>query len=214
MEHTKNFDLLDKQKDPDSALLVTLLGVRETLKHHLNLKGLAMVMRDDNHAALRKQPETENFPYGWFFVNNFNVLTDRQPNKTVGRHALGLSYEQFVNSAVDKAFMFPTELMIEFHYVTNDPIAVFRIMEKTTILSAIDKFSFESRVDTFEWMTSMNLQDNSTPIPRAVLEDPQMPAAFDITFNFRVVSKIGIIKKVAKINNRGEVTQQVGIKQE
>lgn len=212
MEKTRSFDLLDKQQDKSSALLVTLLGIKQTLAHHLGLSTVAFTMREDNHAVLRRQPETERFPYGWFFVNNFTLTSDRQALKTLSRHAMGLTVDEATNTLVQKAYMFPAELTLEFHFVSNDILDVIKVIEKVAIISGIDKFSFESSVDGFQWMTSLNLQDNSTSIPRSIVEDPALPNAFDISFAFKAVTKVGVTKDVPKINNEGAVTQTVNTK--
>jgi hypothetical protein len=202
----RNFDLLGTDKNPQTPFWMSMIGFRQTISKHLGLKALPFISSDNKKAVLSREQQS-TFPYGYFILTSFEIKKDSLNVKSISRHASSVTLEDITNSMIQKAYMFPATLEIELHFVHNDIRECLSLIEKVSILGAIDKFSF--KVDMpgcTSFMASVNLQQGPIAFPQVELENPEDAAAFDIVLNFSIDTKVGIVKSVPKINNQGTVT--------
>lgn len=212
MEKTRDFDLLGKVRDKGTAIFKTLEGVELSLSKQLGLSSCPLIMSDNVFAELRKDPETERFPYGYFKITSFSIVRDQQAVKTLGRTSTGMSFDEFTNSTIAKDFTFPLHMQIEFNISTNDFGDALWLLQKVAIIDALDKFTFKMSLPPFQdWMVSLNLNSPENAVPESVLEDPTAPGTYKLNFNMLIKTHCGVSKQVAKINNSGKVTTNVNV---
>jgi len=215
LDTTHKFDMLGKVQDKSSALYLTIEGFKRTMMKHLGLSNMYLVMHDAPEITRRNGQDVENFPYSWFKLNSFQIIPDQSNLKAIGRHSSSMSIDEFTNAYLAKNYMFPVNLSIEFHYLTNDIQDMFVLIPKIGIISALGKFSFMCSTENCEpWQVFVYLDSPDISFPTAALEATDKPAAYDITFTFKIQTKAGVSKMVPKINNAGTVTSSVQTKTE
>lgn len=207
----RNFDLLGGVKTANSPLWLSFHGFRKTLSHHLGLKTLPFIMHDDTKATLRKEYGSQ-YPYGFYRMNSFQIIRDQAPGKTVRRHGSAWGYEGATNAQIHKAYMFPAEIMMELHYINDDPAKVIHFVEKVSILGATGSFSFKVKLPGVnEFSCRISVEDGPIEIPQVELENESDAGAFEIVVPFKMTTKVGVIKGVPKINNQGAVEQSISV---
>lgn len=207
----QGYDLLSSVKNAQTPLFLSLLGFRKSISRHLGLKTLPFIMHDNPKAVVRRDQDAE-FPYGYFRMRSFEIKRDGQANKTLRRHASTITLEEVTNAAIRKGYLFPCEIMLELHFMHNDPQEVLLLIEKCSILGAVDGFSFKVDMPgTTDWTVGVLLDEGPVDIPEVELENESDAAAFDIQLQFRMTTRVGIVKDVPKINNEGRVTRGIGV---
>lgn len=203
----QGFDLLGSVQNAQTPLFLTLLGFRKTVSRHLGLKTLPFILHDNPKSILRREQQQE-YPYGFFRLNSFEIVRDGQANKTLRRHGSTMTLDDATNAAISKGFLFPCHLVVELHFIHNDPQEVLHLIEKTAILGAVDGLSFKVGMPgSSDWVVGVQLSEGPVDIPQVELENEADAAAFDISLNFTLRTRVGVIKDVPKINNEGRVTQ-------
>lgn len=207
----QNFDLLSAVKNTQTPVYLSLLGFRKSISRHLGLKALPLLMYDDTKAVLRRI-QSVDYPYGYFRLNSFDIPRDSQVNKTLRRHGSTLTLDEVTNATISKGYLFPCTLMVEFHFIHNDPQQVLNLVEKSAILGAVDGFSFTVEMEgTSGWTVGVMMEEGPIQIPIAELESETDASAFDVIFNFSIKTRAGIVKSVPKINNEGRISRDLGI---
>lgn len=207
----KGFDLLSAVKNTQTPLFLSLLGFRKSLSRHLGLKAMPLIMHDNLKAALDKE-DFPGYPYGYFRISSLEVKRDGQANKTLRRHGSTLTLEAITNAVVQKGYLFPCEIMVELHFIHNDSPEVLLFIEKCAILGAVDGFSFQVDMPgSTSWTVGVTMEEGPISIPDVELESESDAAAFDISVQFRINTRAGIVKNVPKINNEGKITKSFDI---
>ena len=200
-----NFDLLSAVENNQTPLFMSLIGFRKTLSQHLGITSMPMIMHSNVKAILRREQGPE-FPYGYFKLTSFEIDKDKQAVKTLRRHGSTITLDQITNAMVSKGYLFPTKLTVEVHFVHNDVREVLKFVEKLTILGAVDAFSFTVNMPgATDWTVGVEMDSGPVSIPDVEFESDD-PNSFDITINFTLNTKAGVIKAVPKVNNEGNVT--------
>lgn len=208
---TESFDLLSGVKNVQTPLFLTLMGFRRTISKHLGLKNLPWITHD-NHKAVLKREQTSQYPYGYFRLTSMGILRDQTLIKAVKRHGSAMALDELTNSTLTKAYMFPATLGIEFHFLHNDPAKTLLLMEKAAIMGAVDSFTFcVTMPGAGEWVVGVKMDEGPVSFPTSELESESNPQEFDITFNFELSTKLGIVKDVPKVNNEGTVSRSIGV---
>lgn len=205
----QGFDLLSAVKNAQTPLFLTLIGFRKTISRHLGLRTLPFILHDNPKAVVRREQNRE-YPYGFFRLNGFEILRDGQANKTLRRHGSTLTLDDITDAAISKGYLFPCMLGVELHFIHNDPQEVLHLIEKTSILGAVDGFSYKVTMPgSSDWVVGVQMNEGPIDIPQVELESETDAAAFDITLNFNLRTRVGVVKDVPKINNEGAVTQNI-----
>lgn len=209
--HGKSFDMLGSVRNVQTPLMLTLVGFRKSISKHLGLKAFPQIMHDNQKAVVRRE-QHDSYPYGWFRISSFEIQRDMQPNKTLRRHGSTMTLDDLTNATVSKGYLFPTLLNVEMRYINNDPIETLMLIEKVAVLGAVDGFSFKVNMPGApEWTVGVQLSEGPVDVPQSELENEADAAAFDLSLNFTIRTRVGVIKSVPKINNEGRVTQSIGV---
>tara|TARA_B100000700_G_scaffold88627_1_gene99929 strand:- start:45099 stop:45776 length:678 start_codon:yes stop_codon:yes gene_type:complete len=207
----EGFDLLASIRNAQTPLFLTLTGFRKSMAKHLGLTILPFILHDNPKAVIRRSQNAE-YPYGYFRLNSFEIMRDQQAVKTIRRHGSTRSLDDMTNAAISKGYMFPCKLMVELHFIHNEPREVLALIEKASILGAVDGFSFEATMEgSTPWTVGVAMEEGPVEIPQVSLEEESDAAAFDIQFSFSITSRVGVVKSVPKINNQGHVTRNIGV---
>lgn len=211
---TRRFDLLGSVDNPQTPLYATLKGFQKSISQHMGLTFMPFIMHDNTKAVLRREQES-SYPYGYFSLSSMGLNKQKSPVKTVARHASSITLEELTNAMTAKAYLFPASLSIEFHFLHNDTPEVMNFMEKIAILGGIDAFSYQVDIPgSSSWWVQANVESDTIELPQATLENEEDAGAFDISVQFRVETRLGVIKNVPKINNEGKVTRNLETERE
>lgn len=207
-----DFQLLSGTPYSNTPLYASLLGLRKTLSSHLNITENIPLITHNNQKSIFRRESVQKYPYSYILLNDFRIIRDQAPNKTIARRGSHISLSEITNSSVKKGYLFRSEINFEFHWIHNSITDVINFVEKITILGAIDGFTFNVKIpDIEEWVATVELPDNAITFPRNELEDPAEPSAMDVTVSMLLKTRAGIVRDVPKVNNRGEVTQSFNV---
>jgi hypothetical protein len=206
-------DLLSGMDHDQSPLYISLYTFRESFKRHLRMASFSMVQTDDSKRTLRTNKDVD-YPYGYFSVQDLAIQRDLQVIKTIQRVGYASQDPDIDSASLLKGYLFPAKCTIECHYFAKDIIQAFSFAERLGLMLAGGIFNSSVTLDGHEWMVTIDDQQSPISIPTSVLEDESNPALHEITTNVEVSFRVGIIKEVPKVNNRGKVSQSVRIKDE
>lgn len=201
----------------NEATYLTLMAARESLKNFFGLKRLPLIQSQDVKRALRKGVDDKNatqqlYPYAYFSIADLGLNTERQNPKTINRNSMTTFLSDLTNSSVSKAFLFPSVIQIEFHYVTNDLPSAILFAERAMILTSTGKLNIEAEHEGVRWLVGITSDSKSVPFPRSDKDNEEDPEGMDLTIQFTLNSYVGRTKDVAKINNRGEITHNTEVR--
>lgn len=210
-------DNIDRILDKNSPAYITLLGFRESCKRFFRLREFPLVQSQDVKREIRKGLDAQNvdaqkYPYAYFSIGSIGLIKDQQPIKTATRHSMGFTVDELTNSMVKKAFVFPSSINVEMHYVTDDIIDGIDFATRALIIAVGGKLNFKSEYEGMSWMVTITPNGEDISFPRTDKESEADPEGMDLTISFRIDTKLGAMKDVPKVNNHGAVTQNVGLR--
>lgn len=207
-----NFQLLSGTPYANTPLYASFLGLRKTLAKHLGVAENIPFITHNNQKSVLRREHGSKYPYSYILLNDFRIVRDRAPNKTVARRGSHISLDEVSNATVQKGYLFFSEINFEFHWIHNQITDVINFVEKLTILGSIDSFTFNVKIPSIdEFLATVELPDQAITLPRSELDDPSEPGGMDIPVSMVLKTRAGIVKDVPKVNNRGEVTQTLGV---
>lgn len=86
-------------------------------------------------------------------------------------------------------------------------------MTRALIVAHSGKLNSKAEFEGVSWMITVKMDSESIPIPRSDKDQESDPEGFDLQMSFTIDTKLGRVKDVPKVNNRGEVTTSVEVKQ-
>ncbi len=210
MSKEASFDLLSGSSYSNTPLYASLLGLRQTFATHLGVPSNIPIISHNNTKVILRRESDVSYPYAYIVLNDFRVLRDQAPNKSIARRGNLIHTSEVTNSTIVKGYFFACEVNFELHWVHNQITDVIKYIEKLQILGAIDGFSFGVKVpNANEFIASVELPDGATSFPRAELDEPVDPSGIDVNTSMVLKTKIGLTRDVPKVNNEGIVTQTV-----
>lgn len=210
-------DNIDRIVDRNSAAYLALTAFREAAKRFLNIEKLPMVQTQDVKRHLRRMETADMnrqmniYPYAYFNLTRMAIDKDQQAVKTLARAGMGYTFDEIENAVIKNAYLFPCIIGIELHYVTNDLIRAIDFGTRANILAATGKLNTRVELDGFSWFVTAYFPDAAVDFPRPEKDGEEDPEGFDITMNCELHTKIGVMKGVPKVGNRGAVTSGVEI---
>lgn len=191
------------------ALFCALYGAKRTFEKSLNLDNIYFILHNNKKAALVNNPKSDpTKPYGFFTLGSLKIVKDYGNNKSIRKGGITHSQNNFayVNSATNATihnfFMFPAQISCEFHYYNNDIKALTKFIEVFAILSVTDCFNFMVKINSeAQWVTRIEVTDDTISIPEMDLEDAANPASSEIVVPFTIHTKVGFIRDAAKVNS-------------
>jgi hypothetical protein len=210
-------DNIDRILDKNSPAYITLVGYREVCKRFFQLGAFPLIQSQDVKRELRKGLDEQNvnmtkYPYAYFSLSSVGITKDQQPIKGAARNSLGFTLDELTNSMVKKAFVFPASISVDMHYVTDDVIDALNFCTRTLIIAHSGKLNFRAEYEGVSWIVAISLQSDELSLPRTDKDLESDPEGYDIQVSFRIDTKLGAVKDVSKINNRGDVTKSVDVR--
>lgn len=119
-------DNLDRIVDKNSPAYITLYTFREAIKLFFGISSLPLIQSQDVKRELKRGVDDPNmdssrkYPYAYYSLNQLGLIKDQQSIKTTARHSMGMTLDELANAVLKKAYLFPSQITVDLHYVTND----------------------------------------------------------------------------------------------
>lgn len=214
-------DNVDRIVDKNSAAYITLYTFRESVKRFFGLDEFPLIQSNDVKREVRKSVGVDDpnhsvsavYPYSYWSLSDIGLVKDQQTIKGIARNSLGHTLDELQNSIVKKAYLFPSSINVEMHYLTKDLIGATDFITRALIVGHSGKLNSEVQMDGAKWFVTITMTSESVSIPRSEKDNEADPEAMDLVVSFRIDTKLGVMRDVPKINNRGAVTQGVELKE-
>lgn len=214
-------DNLDRIVDQNSAAYLTLYTFREAAKKFFGISEFPLIQSNDVKREVKKELGVDNpnrsvaaiYPYSYWSLSDLGLIKDQQAIKGIARNSLGHSFDELQNAVLKKAYLFPSSINVEMHYVTRDLVEAINFCTRALVVAHSGKLNAKVEMDGASWFVTTTMVSESIPIPRSDKENEADPEAMDLVISFRIDTKLGVMRDVPKINNRGTVTQGVELKE-
>ena len=209
-------DSLDRIVDVNTPAYLTLYTFREGIKRFFGLDELPLAQSQDVKREMRKGIDDPNhnmsrYPFAYYSISSLGLVKDQQPIKSLARNSMGYTLDDLSNVALKKAYLFPSTIMVELHFLTNDLIRAIDFSTRALIVSHSGKINAEVQYEGVKWFVVTRCDSDSISFPRTDKDAENDPEVLDLTVSFSIDTKLGALRDVPKVNNRGIVTQRVGI---
>jgi hypothetical protein len=204
----RNFDFLDGVEHTNTPLLATLMGFRKQVNKHLLIKKFPLIFDDDPKGTVRKAyGGSTSYPYGYWKITALNIDEETQAVQQIKRAGSGFSMSDLENATINKDFLFRTNIAVDCFYMDNDPVRMLAFVERLMIVSATRMLTFKIVLPQGStWTVTPYPNEKGASIPLSTKEDEGNPGVLEINFGFKLSTKTGLVKPVAKIYNEGSVT--------
>lgn len=211
-------DNMDRILDRNSAAYLSLTAFREAVKKFYGLASLPLIQTQDVKREVRKHTlGSENdqvaniYPFSYFNIASMAIDKTQFAVKTIGRASMGFTFDDLENAVLKQAYMFPASIQVELHYVTNDLVRALDFSTRALIVSVTGKLNTRVTHDGAEWIVSSMVDGDSISFPKADKDQEEDPEGYDITVTMTINTKLGVMRDVPKVNNRGHVTTDVKV---
>lgn len=214
-------DNVDRIVDKNSAAYLTLYTFREAVKRFFGVQEFPLIQSNDVKREVKKSLGVDDpnrsvsdiYPYCYWSISDIGLVKDQQPIKGLARNSMGFTVDELQNAIVKKAYLFPSSINVEMHYVTKDLVDATDFITRALIVGHSGKLNAKVEMDGAEWFVATFLTSESVSIPRSDKDSEADPEAMDLAISFRIDTKLGVMRDVPKINNRGRVTKGVELKE-
>lgn len=214
-------DNVDRIVDKNSAAFLTLYTFRESVKRFFGIEEFPLIQSNDVKREVRKSVGVDDpnhsvaavYPYCYWSLSDIGLVKDQQPIKGIARNSMGFTVDELQNAIVKKAYLFPSSINIEMHYLTKDLVDAMTFISRALIVGHSGKLNAKVQMDGAEWFVTITMTSESISIPRSDKDSEADPEAMDLVVSFRIDTKLGVMRDVPKVNNRGTVTQGVELKE-
>ena len=187
-------------------MMVSLFGAKRVFEKNLRLKDCFYLFNNNKKSPLLRKKEP-TYPYAYFQMNSLKLVKDTFHAKAIRRSGFSdretnfQSVNRATNATINKFFMWPAEVSCDFHYFNSDIKQIIKFIEVFIILGGTDCFNFQVRLnENAQWITRIEITDDTIQVPEYDLEDPVNPAATEIVIPFIIHTHIGFVRDVAKVN--------------
>ncbi|QZE60051.1 hypothetical protein pEaSNUABM35_00134 [Erwinia phage pEa_SNUABM_35] len=199
-----------------TSLRATIFGFQRQFRQGFNLKRFVWSVHNNPKQGIRAtNNQSTDYPYGWFKLPTMAFNRDESVNvKNIARHgsgwALGADGDGS-NAVVVTNYYFPVTLTGTLFLKFMDVNQALLYVQQLLIAGLTDLMSFSIEMPTSKWTVRVKL-DDSIPMPNIDdLDEGSTPGSFELEIPITIHSKIGFNLEQAKINNYGEVTENVEI---
>lgn len=190
-----------------SSLQCSLYGTKRMFERQLKLRDMLYIFTNNHKAPLLRKKEIE-YPYAYFAMNSMRISKDDINVKALRRSGINHRSNGFnpvgglTNATTQSYYMFPAKVSCDLHYFDSDIKRIIKFIEVMLILGVTDCFNFNVRLDnSAQWMTRIELTDDTITIPEYDLESPENPGASEIVIPFIIHTHIGFARDTAKVNS-------------
>ena len=197
-----------------TSLRATIFGFQRQFRQGFGLKRFVWSVHNNPKQGIRAtNNQSTDYPYGWFKLPNIAFNRDESVNvKNIARHGSGWALgKDDTNAIVVTNYYFPVTLTgsLFVKFMNIDQALLF--IQQAMIAGLTDLMSFSIEMPTAKWTARVKL-DDSLPMPNIDdLDDGSTPGSFELEIPITIHSKIGFNMEQAKINNYGEITENVEI---
>lgn len=199
----KSRDLLGNQKFKQTHLFTAFAAIRASLKRYFKLEDLPFVHNNDAKMMQRSKMEP-TYPYAYVSMNSIAKQEAHLLSPTIRRRGSG-DVRDGSNSQITRLHYFPVIIRYEFHYITNDYFDAMRFIGEALILMESKALNVRITTGSASSFLDIVMDSKEIAIPRADKENEADPESFDLVLSCYSNTWTGVEKKIAKINNRGEV---------
>ncbi len=211
---TSRFNYIGGSAVTSSPLLSTLHGVKKSLVSTIGLKKIFFITHNNQKIVAKKEAGSQ-YPYAFIRLQEVRTIKDRMPIKHIRRQGSSVQATIAREITIDKGFLFPTDLVCELTFVSDDILETFKFVEKFGILLASDALSFTLDLPgTSPFVVSMLSENDSISLPQIEIDAEENPGGLDIVIPITIRTNLGIVKQVAKINNEGHVDSSIGLRED
>ncbi|AWY08413.1 hypothetical protein HOT49_gp139 [Erwinia phage vB_EamM_Alexandra] len=199
-----------------TSLRATLFGFQRQFRQGFQLKRFVWSVHNNPKQGIRAtNNQSTDYPYGWFKLPNIAFNREESANvKTIARHGSGWAIgtdEDGTNAIVVTNYYFPVTLTGSLFLKFMDVNQALLCIQQLMIAGLTDLMSFSIEMPTSKWTVRVKL-DDSLPMPNIDdLDEGSTPGSFELEIPITIMTKIGFNMEQAKINNYGEVTENVEI---
>jgi hypothetical protein len=191
-----------KELSKEKFLEYALRGFKAVLEKELDIKDLTLTMSETVRQELIRKAGGEDkirYPYAYGIINSVAATRDQQNNYAVRKNGQHV-FNGTDKAQTSKAFLFPMDIGVEFHYVNSDLNAILRVAQSLAILSAVNGLHFVIKVGgTLEFSvrieipleTAINIQEE---------QNSQQPGGSEVTCGIILHTFIGFMRSVSAVN--------------
>lgn len=197
-----------------TSLKATIFGFQRQFRQGFNLKRFVWSVHNNPKQGIRAtNNQSTDYPYGWFKLPTMAFNREESVNiKNIARHGSGWALgNDDTNAIVVTNYYFPVTLTgsLFVKFMNIDQALLF--IQQALIAGLTDLMSFSIEMPTAKWTVRVKL-DDSIPMPNIDdLDDGSTPGSFELEIPITIHTKIGFNLEQAKINNYGEITENVEI---
>lgn len=199
-----------------SSLRASIFGVQRQMRQGFGLKRFVWSVHNNPKQGIRAtNNQSTEYPYGWFKLPTIAFDRELMPNpKTIARFGSGwaMGTTGDTNAIVVTNYYFPVTLNGSFFIKFMDIDQALLFTQQLLIASITELLSFQIDMPASKWTVRVLLDGDSIPMPTIDnLDEGSTPGSFELEIPFSIKTKIGFNLEQAKINNYGEVTENVEI---
>ncbi|QZE59044.1 hypothetical protein MPK64_gp141 [Erwinia phage pEa_SNUABM_16] len=197
-----------------TSLRATIFGFQRQFRQGFGLKRFVWSVHNNPKQGIRAtNNQSTDYPYGWFKLPTMAFNREESVNiKNIARHGSGWAIgSDGTNAVVVTNYYFPItltgSLYLKFMNIDQALLCVQQLM----VAGLTDLMSFSIEMPTAKWTVRVKI-DDSIPLPNIDdLDEGSTPGSFELEIPITIMTKIGFNMEQAKINNYGEITENVEI---
>lgn len=198
-----------------TSLRATLFGFQRQFRQGFELKRFVWSVHNNPKQGIRAtNNQSTDYPYGWFKTPTMTFNREESVNiKNIARFGSGwaMGEKDGTNAIVVANYYFPVTLTGSLYLKFMNIDQALLCVQQLLIAGLTDLLSFSIEMPTTKWTVRVKL-DDSIPLPNIDdLDDGSTPGSFELEIPFTIYTKIGFNLEQAKINNYGEITENVEI---
>ncbi|QYW03445.1 hypothetical protein pEaSNUABM34_00143 [Erwinia phage pEa_SNUABM_34] len=198
-----------------TSLRTSIFGVQRQLCRGFGLKRFVWSVHNNPKQGIRaNNNQSTEYPYGWFKLSTIAFDRELLGNpKNVARFGSGWAMgKDDTNAIVVTNYYFPVTMSGSFFIKFMDIDQALLFTQQLLIASITELLSFKIEMPTSAWTVRVLLDGDSIPMPAIDnLDEGSTPGSFELEIPFSIKTKIGFNLEQAKINNYGEVSENVEI---
>ncbi len=204
-----------------TSLKATIFGFQRQFRQGFGLKRFVWSVHNNPKQGIRAtNNQSTDYPYGWFKLPTMTFDRELLPNpKNVSRHGSGWALGRVTqdgladtNAIIVTNYYFPVTLQGTLYVKFMDVDQALLFNQQLLIASISELLGFSIEMPSAKWSVRVLVDGDSVPMPNIEdLDEGSTPGSFELEIPITIKTKIGFNMEQAKINNYGEVTDDIKI---